>query len=97
MCSCCVALAGTGIADVHAIYDGIDECSLSKFNATVAMLSDDYSDVISWMSLIFYIKTCGRNLMNNVSQFLVIRSQENPIINTSNKNDIITEKYALIN
>jgi hypothetical protein len=58
---------GVSIANVYLMDYGIDECSMGEFNATIVVLHDGHSDVVSWVTLVFNVQACGRNLTNTIS------------------------------
>ena len=81
---------------MHVIDYGIYESTLSKFHLSIVVLCNSYPNIVHRVTLIFNVKACFSNLTNDVSKPLVIRTQEDSIIHVHDKNDVITEKYALI-
>jgi hypothetical protein len=55
---------GVCITNIDVIDDCINESALGELNAPIALLSDHYSNIVRWVSSIFNVKACSRNLAN---------------------------------
>ena len=77
--------------------DGINESLLGKLIQTIWQPLDIDSYVVSWMTLIFYLKTYAHEFFDDVRELVIGSTQEDSIINIDDDDNVVPLKDTLIN